>query len=118
VSRLHAEGDTAAAAARYKELLADCGAERALLSRRAQYDLGAHYYSQGDYQTAATTFHRFLKGYSGDRDAPEVKLMLGLINARYLNDPIEARRLLEDARPHLREPSQRELAESILEDLG
>src|SRR5690606_35142220 len=40
VSRLHAEGDTAGAAERYKTLLADSGADRALLSRRAQYDLG------------------------------------------------------------------------------
>src|SRR5690606_7490894 len=72
VSRLHAEGNIASAAARYKELLAEAGAERALLSRRAQYDLGAHYFSQGDYQTAATTFQRFLKGYPEDREAPEV----------------------------------------------
>jgi membrane associated rhomboid family serine protease len=118
VSRLHAEGDTPAAAVRYKALLADSGADRALLSRRPQYDLGAHFFSEGDYQTAAITFQRFLKGYPDDRETAEVKLMLGLINARYLNDPIEARRLLEDARHHLREPSQRELAESILEDLG
>lgn len=118
VSRLHAAGDTPAAAARYKTLLSESGAERALLSRRAQYDLGAHYFSEGDYQTAATTFQRFLKGYPDDREAPDVKLMLGLINARYLNDPVEARRLLEEARPNLRDPGQRELAESILEDLG
>lgn len=118
VSRLHAEGKIERAGAEYKVLLSESGADRALLSRRAQYDLGAHFFGQGDYQTAATTFQRFLKGYPEDREVPEVKLMLGLINARYLNDPIEARRLLEDARQRLREPSQRELAESILEDLG
>lgn len=118
IARLHAAGDVAGAADRYKSLLGDAGAERSLLSRRVQYDLGAHYFGAGDYQTAATTFQRFLKGYPDDRETPEVMLMLGLINARYLNDPVEAKRLLTGARDRLREPAQRELAESILEDLG
>ena len=118
IARLHAAGDVAAAADKYKALLGDAGADRALLSRRVQYDLGAHYFGAGDYQTAATTFQRFLKGYPDDRETPEVMLMLGLINARYLNDPIEAKRLLTGARDRLRDPSQRELAESILDDLG
>ena len=47
-----------------------------------------------------------------------VRLMLGLINARYLNDPIAAKHEISQAKDHLPTDEHRELAEELLAELG
>ncbi|MHC4710261.1 MAG: hypothetical protein ACYTA3_07525, partial [Planctomycetota bacterium] len=50
--------------------------------------------------------------------ADEVRLMLGLLYARHLDQPDRARALIEQARPGLREQSHTQLAEQLLEELA
>jgi len=89
-----------------------------LLSRNHQYDLANYFFSQGNHQTAAYCYERFLEGYASDNEAPRVRLLLGLINARYLNDPIRARSVLTGLPTLLHETDQRALAETLLKELA
>lgn len=88
------------------------------LSRTHQYDLANYFFAQGDHQTAAYCYERFLEGYAADSEAPRVRLLLGLINARYLNDPVRARAVLTDLPTVLRDNDQRVLAETLLKELA
>lgn len=120
VSRCISSLDMPGAAIAYRKLLSEHGAVdgAATLSRRNQYDLANHLFQAGDYQTAANAYERFLKGYPSDPEAAHVKLLLGRINARYLNDPIEAKRLLSEVLGQLRDEESVALAKQELADLG
>lgn len=118
VSAAITAGDLPAAAAAYRRLLEDNGVSAALLNRRAQYDLANFLFQSGDHQTAATAYDLFLKGYPTDSELPTVRLMLGLINARYLNDPIRAKQEIHAAMPGLPEGDNLALARELLAELG
>ncbi len=118
VTTLIAAGNLVAAAESYRNLLRTRGLNGAMLSRRAQYDLANHLFRDGDHQTAATAYELFLKGYPSDSETPVVHLMLGLINARYLNDPIRAKSEIDAAVPHLPEGEHKTLARELLAELG
>lgn len=108
------------AAAAFKELVERFGAEpgATLLSRRCQLDIGNHLFAQGDHSSAAYCYERFLEAYEKDAEAPRIRLMLGLINARYLNDPVRGRQLLVGLPPLLHAENDRGLAQALLEELG
>lgn len=112
--------DYAAAADAYRALLEAHSIQSvaALLNRRSQYDLANYLFRSGDHQTAATAYELFLKGYPGDHELPVVRLMLGLINARYLNDPVRAKAEIAAALPDLPEGEHAALARELLEELG
>ena len=59
----------------------------------------------------------FLEGYPTDPETPVMRLMLGLICARYLNDPVTAKRQISSALPGLPE-DHRPLARELLAELG
>lgn len=88
------------------------------LSRNHQYDLANHFFARADHQTAAYCYERFLEAYASDSEAPRVRLLLGLINARYLNDPVRARAVLTSLPSCLRDADQRALAETLLKELA
>lgn len=120
VSRLLSEGDLNAAGAAYKQL-----AERfepvggvTVLSRKNQYELASHFYLTEDHPAAVYAFERFLESYPKDAEAPQIRLLLGRINARYLNDPVRAKTLLTEAMAGLRDDGAREMARRELEALG
>lgn len=94
------------------------GGGATLLSRRHMYELANYFYISGDQRAAVYTYERFLEGYPSDPEAPEVRLLLGRLNARYLNDPVRAKALLKEAIPGLRDAQVREMAERELEALG
>ncbi|MCB9844877.1 MAG: rhomboid family intramembrane serine protease [Phycisphaeraceae bacterium] len=102
----------------YKRLLDEFGERGALLSRQRQIELGNHLFSRGDHQTAAIAYERFVEGYASDAEAPNIRLMIGLLCARYLNDPIRARRMIEDAMKAGLDQEHTEIADGLLEDLG
>jgi membrane associated rhomboid family serine protease len=116
---VHMPTELPQAAAAYKGLLEKHGATTttALLSRRSQYDLANHLFESGDYSTAATAYQLFLEGYPNDAEVPMVRLLLGLINARYLNDPVKAKAEIGRALPGLAE-GPRNLAKELLAELG
>lgn len=119
VIKLITSGDLPAAAIAYR-LLADTHGHipgATLLSRKHHYDLSSHLYTSGDHNAAAYAFERFLEGYPRDPDAPQIKLLLGIITARSLNDPIKAKRLIAEALPNLDESSA-SMAKRELEALG
>ncbi len=118
VSGLISAGNLPGAAAAYRRLLESRGVQGALLSRKVQYDLANHLFQSGDHQTAATAYDLFLKGYPNDSEIPVVRLMLGLISARYLNDPIRAKSEISTAMPNLPEGEHRSLAKELLAELG
>lgn len=120
VTRLLTAGDHPAAAAGYRALLEAHSRESAaaLLPRRSLYDIANYLFSAGDYSTAATAYELFLRGYPKDHEIPGVRLMLGLINARYLNDPVRAKQEISAAMPGLPEGEHRNLAAELLEELG
>lgn len=88
------------------------------LPRERQYEIANLIYQRADHQTAAIAYARFLETYPNDAEAPTVRLMLGMVNARYLNDPVAAKRLIADALPNLREESHSALARQLLAELG
>ncbi len=115
-----AAGDFPAAAAAYRRLLDAHGATpgAGLLSRKSQYDLANSLFACGDHQTAATAYRIFMEGYPKDGEIPTVRLMLGLINARYLNDPVKAKQEINEALPKLPDGGHRDLALELLAELG
>jgi membrane associated rhomboid family serine protease len=111
--------DTDAAQA-YRALLSDYGSTpgACVLNQTQQYDLANRLFRIEDYQTAATAYAHLLDAYPKHRDAGQIRLMLGRIHARYLNDPIKARDLLGEAIEHLKDQALLEMAKSELESLG
>lgn len=113
-------GDAPGAAAAYRSLLERFSAVpgATLLSRRTQYELANQLFAAADYQTAATAYELFLKAYPNDPEEPVVRLMLGLISARYLNDPIKAKAEINQAIPGLPDGGNKDLARELLAELG
>ncbi len=110
------DGDGAAAA--YRKLLEQFGEGAAILSRKSQYDIANALYRAGDHQTAATAYRLFLQAYPNDPETPLMRLMSGLINARYLNDPVSAKQDVAAAMEGLPEGAERELARELMAELG
>lgn len=120
VSDRFAAGDAPGAAAAYRRLLEQNGRVpgAALLSRGVQYDLANLLFQVGDHATAAIAYDLFLKGYPTDHEVPAVRLMIGLVSARYLNDPVRAKAEIAAAMPALGTEDQRALARELLAELG
>lgn len=126
LARLRAEvtdafnrNDRPAATAAYRRLLDRYGPTPvALLTRRTHYELANILFSAGDHQTAATAYRLFLQGYPKDPETPVVRLMLGVINARYLNDPVSAKQDIHEALTGLPDGDHKDLARELLAELG
>ncbi|MFN7021552.1 MAG: rhomboid family intramembrane serine protease [Phycisphaerales bacterium] len=120
VSRLVGAGEIDRAAAAYKALAEQHAAANGatVLSRRCMYDLANHYLKTGDHRAAVYAYERFLEGYPTDPEAPQVRLLLGKVSARYLNDPVRAKALILEAMGGLRDDQSREMARRELEALG
>jgi outer membrane protein assembly factor BamD (BamD/ComL family) len=120
VSRLLGTGQLAEAAAAYKRLADEHPTSGGLttLSRKSQYDLANHFYATGDHAAAVYAYERFLEAYPKDPEAAHIRLLLGRVNARYLNDPVRAKALLIEAIAGLRDEDSRAMAKKELEALG
>lgn len=85
---------------------------------RQHEQLAIALYPSVDKQTAAFAIERLIDAYPREQAAPRFKLLLGLLCARHLNDPIRAKSLLTEAMPDLTDEAERELAQRELADLG
>src|SRR5688572_29514168 len=96
VSSQVSRGELQAAGEGYRRLLESYGdlPGAATLSRQHLYDLANHLFQTGKHTLALEAYDRFLEAYPKDSHAPSVRLMVGLINARYLNDPVRAKQML------------------------
>jgi membrane associated rhomboid family serine protease len=99
ISRAIGNHDLDAAAKTYIQLIQEHGEQT--LSQRQQLDIANHLFGQGDHASAATAYERLLKAYPKHDERGNAQLMLGLINARYLNKPEEAKPLLQEASQRL-----------------
>ena len=112
-------GDPGGAAAAYLEMRGHPDARKLPpLGRRQLYEIANQLFQAGDHANAADAYNQFLLSYAEDVEAPRVQLMLGLLNARFLNDPTEAKRVLLACRERLTQDDERALAAELLEELG
>jgi membrane associated rhomboid family serine protease len=115
INRALVAEDASRALDTYERLLRDFPDQ--VLSRDAQLDLANHAMGQQRHGTAAKAYERFIAAYPRDDQASEVHLLLGLVYARYLNEPAKARPNLEKAIASLNDESRKTMARELLESL-
>ncbi len=89
-----------------------------VLSRQAQLDVANQLASQQFFPQAADAYEQFLRHFPNFAQIEHVELMVGLIYARYLNQPERARELLERAVRRLHGERELRMAREELEKLG
>jgi outer membrane protein assembly factor BamD (BamD/ComL family) len=103
------------AAAIYLDLMS-LDAEQ-ILPRQLQLDVANQLMSEGKWQSAADAYRKFLSRYSNYEYVEQVHLMLGLICARYLNDPQQALEYLNKAVDNLKDPGQKNMCQQEIEKI-
>lgn len=114
ISKAVSAHDLSAAANAYAELLKDHPEQ--VMTQQAQLDIANQLMADQRHGLAARAYELLLDRYRTYPDAAQVKLILGLIYARYLEQPQRARDLLNEAKPRLTGEEQ-QLADSVLSDL-
>lgn len=115
ISQALAGHDVASAAQLYGELVkAEPGQ---VMGQQQQLDLANQFMADGRYHTAATAYELFLSTYHRYPQKQKVQLILGLIYARYLDQPQRAKELLSSAVPQLKGEDQA-LARQVLSQIG
>ncbi len=110
--------DWHAAARAFRDLVDRFGLEAALLSKQRLYDLANRLFEIDDHETASLAYQRFLAAWPDHKDAPRIYLILGLIAARTLNDPITAERHIRRALDGDLSDKESNLAMDLLDELG
>ncbi len=105
VSELVAKGDYTGAADRYEELVSRDPSQ--CLPRRAMLAVANQLMTLGRYPQAAAAYEKHLKVYPTETDALQIKFMLGLIYAKYLEQHEEAETLLTECADRLTDPQQK-----------
>ena len=88
-----------------------------ILSRPQQLDIANQLMSSGDWQQSADAYEKFLKQYTNSQHSEQVELMLGVLYARYLNQPQKAVEYLNRARKGITDPGQVKMCEDQLQKL-
>ena len=113
-------GDLPGAAERYQELIALD--EKQVLPRQQQLDVCHRLYTDGRSLQAAAGYERFLRTYANAAEALDVRLLLGIIYARDLEQYEAAERHLTDVKDRLtgdrRIAQHREWLSVVLTQLG
>jgi membrane associated rhomboid family serine protease len=89
-----------------------------VLSRQNQLDVANQLFAQDAHSAAADAYEGFLRFYPKYDQIAHVQLMLGLLYARYLNQPTKARENLSAALQRLSAPREVEIAREELAKLG
>ena len=84
------------------------------LPARQQVELGNYLAAAGQHELAAIAYEALLAHYPTYASREQIELLLGLIYARYLNNPVRAKQYLEHCQPQLRDANQRELCQQEL----
>jgi len=108
-------GDTKEATAAYDQLVARDPEQ--CLPADQQMAVGREYYASGRFPQAAAAFERYLNCYRMNPDANEVRLLLGIINARELQQFEAAEKLFREAVDRATSTSRRELAQRWLDEV-
>jgi len=89
----------------------------AVLSRNAQYQLGAHLYAEGPPDLALRVFTDFAETYAEDPDTPQIRILIARLLASQ-GRPEEARRALTAALESIDDPDLEALARDELAALA
>ncbi|MEL6498476.1 MAG: rhomboid family intramembrane serine protease [Planctomycetota bacterium] len=118
IAKLIGLGELDEAAAAYERFTQEHSpTERgAALSSKHQLRLAEHLLKSEKPALALQAFHGFVAAYPRDRETPSASLMMGLLLARRLGKPEDARPHLEWARPRLTGDEQT-LAETLLAEV-
>jgi membrane associated rhomboid family serine protease len=98
------ERNLAAAATLYLELIRLDSSQ--ILPRQQLLDIANQLVSEGKHAEAAQAYESFLAAYGNYEYSEQIKLMLGLLYSRYLNNPQLALKQLEAAAGRLMDPGQ------------
>jgi membrane associated rhomboid family serine protease len=114
ITDAHRRGDVALAADRYAALIDDQPDQ--VMSQQQQLDLANHLMREGRYDEAAQAYELFLSHFPSYPNLQQVRLILGLIYARYLDRPDRARQLLAEAEGRL-DSEEQALARQVMAEL-
>ena len=109
--------DAATAYVRMVREFAQAG-KAATLSTRVQLAVANHLMRAGLYADAATAYQAYAEAYPEDREAPGVRVLLGLIALRHLRDRARARAALEGVESRLFDEQQRRLVSELRAELA
>jgi len=109
------KSDPAAAAALYLQLLQKNPNQ--CLSEAHQLEVGREFYRSGRFTEAAAGFDRFLQSYPSSVEAPNVRLLLGIIYARELRHYEDADKQLTLSLRSLRDAVRRDQCFQWLKDV-
>jgi len=115
INRALQQGRSSDAGALYAQLLEEHPDQ--VMSEQQQLDLANQLMSEGRYQAAAAAYELFLRHYPAHRHVQQVRLILGLIYARYLGRKERARELLGQAVDQLQGEDQA-LARQVMTEIG
>ncbi len=116
VHRLAAGHDLTEAAKRYRALLKLD--PQAVLGEQKQLEIANQLAAEGDHPTAAKAYELLLGSFPRTHSAAEVRLLLGMLYARNLANPQRARELIAAAKASLNNPTQQQLADTLLAELS
>jgi membrane associated rhomboid family serine protease len=116
ISELLAQHNVEEAARQY--LLLQEIDSRQVLAKQNQLDIANQLYSDSQYPVAAKAYELFIQHYPKYESLEHVRLMLGMLYARYLGRYDAAREQLKLALDRLHNERERELASSELERIG
>lgn len=113
-------GDYATAVETYESLMAHDGEQ--VLSRRNMLDIANQLKTMGRFPQAVRAYEKFLKIYPNDAEAPNVRVMLGVLYTKYLEQHERAETLFRECREQFTDPKMRaytdEWLASVLSALG
>jgi len=116
ITRLASENRLDEAGEHYLKLLDEHHDE--VMGRATQLAIANHLAAVGRHQAACVAYDLFLQKFPRDAELPQVKLLLALIHARYLNDPVRAKSLLAELENTRLDEQARTLAETLRNELG
>lgn len=102
IGDLISDGNFAAAAERYESLIAKDPNQ--VLPRRHMLAIANHLMTVGQYAQAAAAYEKFLKQFPTDLEAQQIRLVLGILYAKYLQQYEPAQRHLRDSLSGLTQP--------------
>ncbi|MEM1165491.1 MAG: rhomboid family intramembrane serine protease [Planctomycetota bacterium] len=88
------------------------------LGRDPQLAMGQMLTAGGHHADAAAVYELFLQNMPSDREAAEVRVLLALICARRLNDPVRASALLSEIDERALPENAAQIASNLREELG
>jgi membrane associated rhomboid family serine protease len=88
------------------------------LHRNAQLAVANHLNASGHHADAVTAYNLFTSRFPSDPETNRVYVLLALVQARHLNDPVAAAESLSKAKTDRLSEGERKVAESLRQELG